>query len=84
MVPGSSVHGQNVTTVATMGDRRIRYVPGSAAIVLTGVPLTQDFDLEGGATGSSRSLRPPANRMSASIDRLCGSHDAVDARPRCE
>jgi TonB-dependent SusC/RagA subfamily outer membrane receptor len=52
VIPSSSVLGQKVTIIATMGDRRVRYVPVSATITLVGAPLTQDFDLVL-ATGSN-------------------------------
>ena len=45
VVPATSVQGQTVTIVASMSDRRIRYAPVAVAVVLSGVPLVQDFDL---------------------------------------
>src|SRR4051794_32379131 len=36
LIPASSVQGQTVRIVATMADRRIRYLPASATIRLTG------------------------------------------------
>src|SRR5690242_4384045 len=36
VVPSSSVHGQNIKVVATMSDRRLRYLPVSATLALTG------------------------------------------------
>lgn len=45
LIPSISVRGQSVHVVATMGDRRIRYIPKSAVIELNGTPVVQDFDL---------------------------------------
>src|SRR5262245_39039141 len=46
VIPSNSVRGQSVKVVATMADRRIRYLPKSDVIVLVGTGITKDFDLE--------------------------------------
>lgn len=45
LVPAARVRGQGVKVVATMSDRRIKYVPQSAIVVLAGESIIQDFQL---------------------------------------
>jgi TonB-dependent SusC/RagA subfamily outer membrane receptor len=51
VITSANVRGQSVRIVASMLDRRIRYIPKSATITLTGEPIRQDFDLEVAAEG---------------------------------
>ena len=80
VIPSSSVLGQNIKVVATMGDRRLRYVPMSATLALTGEPLTQDFDLALAAgsqpvattadSGVRAAVEPPGSRVAQPRDAI--------------
>ena len=59
LIPSISVHGQSVRITASNSDRRVRYLPKSAVIELTGVPIVQDFDLA--VAGEGQVIPPPAD-----------------------
>ncbi|HEY9230420.1 MAG TPA: hypothetical protein VIP11_27455, partial [Gemmatimonadaceae bacterium] len=68
IVPSDSVRGQTVTIIASFAERRIRYVPKSAKIQLSGAPVVQDFDLVL-ATGSQLDTTPTLPRTGPVVAR---------------
>ncbi|MEP6492896.1 MAG: TonB-dependent receptor plug domain-containing protein [bacterium] len=62
VIPSANVRGQSVILTASMIERRPKYLPKSASLMLTGGPMVQDFDLapapDGDVAQSHDSTRP--------------------------
>jgi hypothetical protein len=68
LISAGSVRGQTVRLVASMSDRRVRYVPKSALITLVGQPVTQDFVLELASSASPVASTDTTARARATAD----------------
>jgi len=75
IVPSSEVRGQTVHLVASMSDRRVRYLPASATIVLAGGAIVQDFNL---SVAAEREPGPSPAEPPSESGGAAASVDSVD------